>query len=207
MNQRGWKAIQSARQLIRGAQRVPARRRQRPSRRGSGIAASRARRLQCVPRGADSAQRAWAGSWSHQCSAASRSGLNRSSRSSCRVNPSTRVPRNAPCTLAIASSKSLFSERVMPPLVAASAFVTSRITTLQPSRYRDLNLGQGTKRLKGLEPSTFCMASRRSSQLSYSRKRAISIPALPRAPGGYPRSRARLTWRSASVFSVRRTST
>ena len=26
------------------------------------------------------------------------------------------------------------------------------------------------KRLKGLEPSTFCMASRRSSQLSYSRK-------------------------------------
>ena len=28
------------------------------------------------------------------------------------------------------------------------------------------------KRLKGLEPSTFCMASRRSSQLSYSRERA-----------------------------------
>jgi hypothetical protein len=26
-----------------------------------------------------------------------------------------------------------------------------------------------TKRLKGFEPSTFCMASRRSSQLSYSR--------------------------------------
>jgi hypothetical protein len=26
------------------------------------------------------------------------------------------------------------------------------------------------KRLKGLEPSTFCMASRRSSQLSYSRR-------------------------------------
>jgi hypothetical protein len=26
------------------------------------------------------------------------------------------------------------------------------------------------KRLKGLEPSTFCMASRRSSQLSYSRE-------------------------------------
>ena len=29
------------------------------------------------------------------------------------------------------------------------------------------------KRLKGLEPSTFCMASRRSSQLSYSRAGAI----------------------------------
>jgi hypothetical protein len=28
-----------------------------------------------------------------------------------------------------------------------------------------------SKRLKGLEPSTFCMASRRSSQLSYSRTR------------------------------------
>jgi hypothetical protein len=31
------------------------------------------------------------------------------------------------------------------------------------------------KRLKGLEPSTFCMASRRSSQLSYSRESAEYI--------------------------------
>ena len=31
------------------------------------------------------------------------------------------------------------------------------------------------KRLKGLEPSTFCMASRRSSQLSYSRALRPSI--------------------------------
>jgi hypothetical protein len=31
--------------------------------------------------------------------------------------------------------------------------------------------GTSRKRLKGLEPSTFCMASRRSSQLSYSRAR------------------------------------
>jgi hypothetical protein len=31
--------------------------------------------------------------------------------------------------------------------------------------------GTSSKRLKGLEPSTFCMASRRSSQLSYSRAR------------------------------------
>src|SRR5437763_9259944 len=31
------------------------------------------------------------------------------------------------------------------------------------------------KRLKGLEPSTFCMASRRSSQLSYSRRDRSSI--------------------------------
>jgi NAD(P)-dependent dehydrogenase (short-subunit alcohol dehydrogenase family) len=30
-------------------------------------------------------------------------------------------------------------------------------------------IATGPKRLKGLEPSTFCMASRRSSQLSYSR--------------------------------------
>jgi hypothetical protein len=39
----------------------------------------------------------------------------------------------------------------------------------QIARCRDF-LG---KRLKGFEPSTFCMASRRSSQLSYSRTRAI----------------------------------
>ena len=32
------------------------------------------------------------------------------------------------------------------------------------------------KRLKGLEPSTFCMASRRSSQLSYSRAAANYRP-------------------------------
>ena len=31
------------------------------------------------------------------------------------------------------------------------------------------------ERLKGLEPSTFCMASRRSSQLSYSRATGASI--------------------------------
>ena len=31
--------------------------------------------------------------------------------------------------------------------------------------------GLSFKRLKGLEPSTFCMASRRSSQLSYSREK------------------------------------
>src|ERR1700761_3457403 len=34
------------------------------------------------------------------------------------------------------------------------------------------NRGLFWKRLKGLEPSTFCMASRRSSQLSYSREGA-----------------------------------
>src|SRR6476661_4038252 len=38
--------------------------------------------------------------------------------------------------------------------------------TTKPPRQR----GFRSKRLKGLEPSTFCMASRRSSQLSYSRK-------------------------------------
>ncbi len=37
---------------------------------------------------------------------------------------------------------------------------------------RPANAGLSDKRLKGLEPSTFCMASRRSSQLSYSRKEA-----------------------------------
>jgi hypothetical protein len=33
--------------------------------------------------------------------------------------------------------------------------------------------GFRAKRLKGFEPSTFCMASRRSSQLSYSRTGGI----------------------------------
>src|SRR5437763_7738763 len=46
------------------------------------------------------------------------------------------------------------------------------------------NAGLSHKRLKGLEPSTFCMASRRSSQLSYSRKsgqyrRKLSSPFMP----------------------------
>jgi hypothetical protein len=45
--------------------------------------------------------------------------------------------------------------------------------------------GFAKKRLKGFEPSTFCMASRRSSQLSYSRIEAglyprMSIPGFPR---------------------------
>jgi hypothetical protein len=34
---------------------------------------------------------------------------------------------------------------------------------------KDLQMQVFSKRLKGFEPSTFCMASRRSSQLSYSR--------------------------------------
>ena len=40
------------------------------------------------------------------------------------------------------------------------------------------------KRLKGLEPSTFCMASRRSSQLSYSRngETASIAPGAARQP-------------------------
>jgi hypothetical protein len=52
--------------------------------------------------------------------------------------------------------------------------------------------------MKGLEPSTFCMASRRSSQLSYIRE-----------PADYSRlaswSRVSLTSRSASSLCSRRT--
>src|SRR5204862_1007434 len=47
--------------------------------------------------------------------------------------------------------------------------------------------GLSFKRLKGLEPSTFCMASRRSSQLSYSRAVAASIATGPGGSG--PKSR------------------
>ena len=39
--------------------------------------------------------------------------------------------------------------------------------------------GFSRKRLKGFEPSTFCMASRRSSQLSYSRVAGDSSLAAP----------------------------
>ena len=75
--------------------------------------------------------------------------------------------------------------------------------------------------MMGLEPTTFCMASRRSSQLSYIRAAGASIaPALLRRarvlPGvGGPgagrfqpqpeRSRASLTRRSASVLCSLRT--
>gem|GEM_PF-5691072 len=40
-----------------------------------------------------------------------------------------------------------------------------------PSNKKPRITGAFMKRLKGLEPSTFCMASRRSSQLSYIRER------------------------------------
>ena len=42
------------------------------------------------------------------------------------------------------------------------------------------------ERLKGLEPSTFCMASRRSSQLSYSREVAEYNPATAAAEAPAP---------------------
>jgi hypothetical protein len=47
--------------------------------------------------------------------------------------------------------------------------------------------GLFSERLKGLEPSTFCMASRRSSQLSYSRAVAEYNPAIVGRPTGPPR--------------------
>jgi hypothetical protein len=51
--------------------------------------------------------------------------------------------------------------------------------------HRDLR-GFG-KRLKGLEPSTFCMASRRSSQLSYSRE-VVEYKPLSAAGSVWPRA-------------------
>ena len=52
--------------------------------------------------------------------------------------------------------------------------------------------------MMGLEPTTFCMASRRSSQLSYIRAGAKYSPA-------YAESRASLTSLSASSLCSRRT--
>jgi hypothetical protein len=45
---------------------------------------------------------------------------------------------------------------------------------------KGLQMQAFSKRLKGFEPSTFCMASRRSSQLSYSRRRAEYSRAMGR---------------------------
>ena len=57
----------------------------------------------------------------------------------------------------------------------------------------------------GLEPTTFCMASRRSSQLSYIRVPPKDTVPSP-APGyGAAASNASFTSRSASSFSARRT--
>ena len=68
-----------------------------------------------------------------------------------------------------------------------------------------------SKRLMGFEPTTFCMASRRSSQLSYSRTvahyRCAGAARLRAAPvGGQPSaSRVSLTRRSASALYLRLT--
>jgi hypothetical protein len=65
-------------------------------------------------------------------------------------------------------------------------------------RQRNTPICRLFKRMKGLEPSTFCMASRRSSQLSYIRESGhhSRSPAL---------SRASFTSRSASSLCSRRT--
>ena len=54
------------------------------------------------------------------------------------------------------------------------------------------------ERMMGLEPTTFCMASRRSSQLSYIRAAAKYSPR-------YAESRASLTSLSANSLCSRRT--
>jgi hypothetical protein len=58
--------------------------------------------------------------------------------------------------------------------------------------------------MMGLEPTTFCMASRRSSQLSYIRVGFQYIGGLAQAPDS-ARSRASFTSRSASSLCSRRT--
>ena len=58
------------------------------------------------------------------------------------------------------------------------------------------------KRMMGFEPTTFCMASRRSSQLSYIRAAADYTGGLDQVPAA---SRASLTRRSASSLCSRRT--
>jgi hypothetical protein len=63
--------------------------------------------------------------------------------------------------------KTQAAERVMPILPVSYDLLID-----QKGRHGNaLATRRSRKRLKGLEPSTFCMASRRSSQLSYSRAR------------------------------------
>src|SRR3954469_21620729 len=68
-------------------------------------------------------------------------------------------------------------------------YVTWRVRDVESA-----DLQEFWKRLMGLEPTTFCMASRRSSQLSYSRASgeyspgvwlltALKVPALTLQPG------------------------
>jgi hypothetical protein len=65
------------------------------------------------------------------------------------------------------------------PLVAPSGSAGRRTAATAAFEQRKTPPERGfpDKRLKGLEPSTFCMASRRSSQLSYSREVAEYIRA------------------------------
>ena len=108
------------------------------------------------------------------------------------------------------------------PLVAPSGSASRKASAPIPfgSRKTPPERGFLRKRLKGLEPSTFCMASRRSSQLSYSREvaeynpaivgrpahgtliRALalgrSVVAVPHA-GETPENVARLAWSCAGV--------
>ena len=62
--------------------------------------------------------------------------------------------------------------------VLATNWQPAKKNASQPGEWSELEgtetplaAGRSSKRLKGLEPSTFCMASRRSSELSYSRAR------------------------------------
>ena len=60
---------------------------------------------------------------------------------------------------------------VEPPRVRFRSGVTQTNQPTAPTK-KACKCSPFAKRLKGFEPSTFCMASRRSSQLSYSRARA-----------------------------------
>ena len=74
-------------------------------------------------------------------------------------------------------------------------------TTTQKQAGKRLLAGYSRKRLMGFEPTTFCMASRRSSQLSYSRTGAMIATGV--APLGGRRGGAVLRHRSSSGLKTR----
>ncbi len=91
-----------------------------------------------------------------------------------KVRHITRMARRA--------DKSSLSARLVAPNGSADRITTypRRSDKEKAADYQ----GFHAKRLKGLEPSTFCMASRRSSQLSYSRAGAEYSPPGRGAGGG-----------------------
>ena len=72
----------------------------------------------------------------------------------------------------VASPAAAFGFAAALMVIAVGSLAARRGDLRLRAQKRPAFAGLFSKRMKGLEPSTFCMASRRSSQLSYSREGA-----------------------------------